>query len=214
MGTEPTPVVEKKPRRYLQRGLETRNRILQVAVGEFAQRGFEGTSTRAIAKLSDVPHTLIMYYFKSKEELWITSAKELLQPFIDREKQLVSELVDKSAAEQLKIIYADFIRFSAAVPLFHRMMANEGREKSERLIFLINSLNRRSTDLLAQLIRDAQAQGDLLPGDPYLMVYIMVGAATNPFAVGAEFEIISGRSPFSPEAVEEHLNICLRLFFP
>jgi AcrR family transcriptional regulator len=201
-------------RRYMQRGIDTRERILKIAVNEFAQRGFEGTSTRTVAKLAGVPHTLVVYYFKNKDELWITAARELFQPFLDREFQYMEELKGKGAVERLKIIVAGFVRFSAEVPLFHRLMANEGRESSERLKFLISSFNARSSKLLAQLIAEAQADGEFIEGDPFLLLYEIVGAVTNPFALSAEFKIITGRSPFAPRAVEEHLNNIMRLFFP
>lgn len=202
------------PRRHLPRGLEMREKILRVAVNEFAQRGFQGTSTRAIAKLCNVPHTLVLYYFRTKDELWITAARELFQPFIDREEAELQHADARSAIERLQQIYIEFIRFSAREPLFHRLMANEGREKSDRLTFLINSFNRRSSDALAALITEAQSQGNFIPGDPYLLLYTMVGAATNPFAIGAEFEIISGRSPFDAEVIEDHISNCMRIFFP
>jgi len=201
-------------RRYMQRGLDTRKRILKIAVNEFAQRGFKGTSTRTIAKLASVPHTLVVYYFKNKDELWITAARELFQPFLDWEFQYLEELKGKSAVERLKFVIAGFVRFSAKVPLFHRLMANEGREPSKRLKFLINSFNARSSKLIAQLITEAQSDGEFIAGDPFMLLYEIVGAVTNPFALSAEFKIITGRSPFAPRAVEEHLNNIMRLFFP
>ena len=198
----------------MQRGLDTRKRILKIAVNEFAQRGFKGTSTRTIAKLASVPHTLVVYYFKNKDELWITAARELFQPFLDWEFQYLEELKGKSAVERLKFVVAGFVRFSAKVPLFHRLMANEGREPSKRLKFLITSFNARSSKLIAQWITEAQSDGEFIAGDPFMLLYEIVGAVTNPFALSAEFKIITGRSPFAPRAVEEHLNNIMRLFFP
>ena len=57
-------------RRRQQRAVLTRERILEVAYKEFAEFGFEGTSTRTIAAKAGVNHPLVTYHFKNKEGLW------------------------------------------------------------------------------------------------------------------------------------------------
>ena len=57
-------------RRRQQRSLDTRERILEAAFEEFADRGFEGSSTRSVAAKAGVQHPLVTYHFKNKEGLW------------------------------------------------------------------------------------------------------------------------------------------------
>ena len=49
-----------------ERSLQTKNKILLAALTEFASTGFDGVSTRAIAKKAEVNHTLISHHFGSK----------------------------------------------------------------------------------------------------------------------------------------------------
>ncbi len=48
---------------------DARDRILRSALALFAERGFDGTATKAIAEHANVPSGLLFYYFSSKEQL-------------------------------------------------------------------------------------------------------------------------------------------------
>src|SRR5437764_12933714 len=58
-----------------QRSLTTRASILDAAIAEFAQRGFEGASIRAIADRLGLQHPLITYHYRSKDILWRAAAE-------------------------------------------------------------------------------------------------------------------------------------------
>src|SRR5260370_3559179 len=58
-----------------QRSLETRGAILDAAIAEFAERGFEGASIRAIADRLGLQHPIITYHFRTKDLLWPAPAE-------------------------------------------------------------------------------------------------------------------------------------------
>ena len=58
-------------------GQETREAILAAAMEEFAEKGFDGTSTRAICARAGVNNALVNRYFGSKENLYRLVAKRL-----------------------------------------------------------------------------------------------------------------------------------------
>src|SRR2546430_11043166 len=57
-----------------QRSLETRASILNAAIAEFAERGFEGASIRAIADRLGLQHPLITYHYRTKDIPWRAAA--------------------------------------------------------------------------------------------------------------------------------------------
>src|ERR1700753_2535669 len=58
-----------------QRSIETRTAILDAAIAEFAERGFEAASIRAIADRLGLQHPLITYHYRSKDILWRAAAE-------------------------------------------------------------------------------------------------------------------------------------------
>ncbi|MEW2573070.1 TetR family transcriptional regulator [Streptomyces sp. NPDC047070] len=59
-----------------------RDRILAAAREEFAERGFEKTSMRAIAKAADVDPALVHHYFGTKEQVFEASIEVAIGPLL------------------------------------------------------------------------------------------------------------------------------------
>ncbi|EIC85489.1 CerR family C-terminal domain-containing protein [Serratia sp. M24T3] len=77
------------------RGDETRQRIIDSAIVLFGELGFEGASTRAIAKHAGVNTPALQYYFENKEGLYVTCAEfladesyEWFEPLLERMAQV------------------------------------------------------------------------------------------------------------------------------
>ncbi|WP_221359374.1 TetR family transcriptional regulator [Streptomyces beigongshangae] len=60
----------------------TRDRILAAAREEFAERGFEKTSMRGIAKAADVDSALVHHYFGTKEQIFEASIEVAIGPLL------------------------------------------------------------------------------------------------------------------------------------
>lgn len=63
------------------RAAATRNAILEAARASFAERGFDGTSARAIAERAGITQPLINHYFGSKEALITAVMDDLVEDF-------------------------------------------------------------------------------------------------------------------------------------
>jgi AcrR family transcriptional regulator len=57
-------------RRPAEPGVDRRQHILEAALDVFADEGFEGATTKEIARRADVTPGLIYFYFRNKEELF------------------------------------------------------------------------------------------------------------------------------------------------
>ncbi|MEZ0106626.1 AcrR family transcriptional regulator [Catenulispora sp. EB89] len=112
---------------------DTRSRILDAAEHLFAERGFRGTSIRAITERAGANLAAVGYHFGSKAELLGAVARRVIEPInaaqsagLDR---LLARTPDPSAAE----LVAAF-----AGPLFDEMPAgDEGGARTSRLIVTI-----------------------------------------------------------------------------
>ena len=59
-----------------QRAQSTRTTILEAALAEFAEKGFEAASIRSIAERTGFQHPLITYRYPSKDLLWQAVAED------------------------------------------------------------------------------------------------------------------------------------------
>lgn len=80
------------------RGEETRRRILSAALRVFAAEGYDGASTRALARAAGVNLPAIQYYFGSKEGLYRAVIDHISQTVEDRFAPVMQQISEAVAA--------------------------------------------------------------------------------------------------------------------
>src|SRR5579871_1631091 len=79
----PPPKASKKPKRRhpptggYPRGSETQSRIIAAALDVFGAHGFDGASTRMIAKRARITLPALHYYFDTKEGVYLACAEHI-----------------------------------------------------------------------------------------------------------------------------------------
>jgi AcrR family transcriptional regulator len=200
-------------RRPQVRARETGEKILAAALKEFAEHGFVGASTRAIAAAAGVQHPLVNYHFKSKEGLWHAVLEATAGEFMQQFGARLAGLRGVDDVTKLRLVQEDFIRFSAENPHFHLLMSQAGRDPSKQFNVLVNEFVRPYFTAVSALIRSAQRAGYYVEGDPEHLQYLFIGATTRIFTLAAEVKLITGASPFSAPMLDRHVAACLGLFF-
>lgn len=194
------------------RGAETRARIVSAALHEFADRGFEGTSTREISALAGVNQGLITYHFASKESLW-KAAVDAMFAELDRELEMLAvELASLDVRGRLRALLVRWVRFVAAHPEQMRLMVQEGKSDGPRLAWLVDRHLRRFYELFDALAREAQDAGLIDADLPRAhLYYAVIGAASLIFTAAPECRRLTGRDPLRRAIVEAHAEALLRL---
>jgi AcrR family transcriptional regulator len=200
-------------RRQQQRAVTTRENIIAAALTEFATHGFQGVSTRTVAARAGVQHPLVNYHFKDKEGLWRAVLAATGGRFMKHFSARLAELRGVDEVARLRIVQEEFIRFAAGNLHFHLLMSQEAQRTGRQLGWLVSEMVKPYFDEIVPLIRSAQRAGAYIDGDPFHLQYLFIGAATRIFTLAGEVKLITGRSPFSPRMVEDHVAICLALFF-
>ena len=93
------------------RGGETRERLIEAAIDVFGRHGYEGATTRQIAKAAEANLAAIVYHFGSKEALYLAVVEHLVDE-INRRMGPVLAFVEASFPE----------RPAEAVALLKRML--------------------------------------------------------------------------------------------
>lgn len=189
---------------------ETRRKILQAALEEFAERGFDGASIRDIAAKAGVIHGLVKYHFENKERLWRTAVDYLFER--QAEEMARPEEFDKlSFEEQMKNWLMRYVRYSAKYPEHARIMVQESMRDSERLRWAVEKHVMANHKRTAEIFNVWIADG-LLPNISlqYLMP-ILAGAVQFPFLRAPSEKLSSGVDFNNPVQVDHYIDSLITL---
>jgi TetR/AcrR family transcriptional regulator len=193
---------------------DTRAAIINAAIELFSRRGFEGTALPAIAAKSGIPVPLIIYHFKSKDQLW-RSAVDAIYARLNAHLEEFRPQIE--AAQGL-----DFYRYAARAhitalakfPEYMRILFQEGTQASDRLTWLVEMHQNRMTDRLIAIIDRAQQEG-LLPAMNLVHAkFIYSGAFCLPIVLAPEYMLVTGDDSQCDAFIETHIDACLRMFAP
>ena len=139
-------------------GTETRQAILEAALDLFAERSFDGASTRVIAEHAGVTQPLLNYHFAGKEELWRAAVDDLFDRVRTSIQSRLRGLrgVDETTIATLMVRH--FVELSASNPQLHRIIMQESKRPGPRLDWLVDThvptaLHERGRDVRAACAR-------------------------------------------------------------
>lgn len=206
------PLAKKRVRREQQRALDTKQAIVEAALREFADKGFDGASTREIAEQADVNHRLIGHHFGGKDALWQATARHVFGAYAQRLRKRYRGLNGVDEPVLLRLMLREFIIFSAKMPQLHRFMVQANEGDQQRLDWLVTNYLAPGIAVELKLLRKAQNAGVLREGDVMHLRYLFIGAATSVFTLAAEYEKVAGQNPFDDKFVDKHVDTVLSLF--
>src|SRR6266852_5624929 len=190
-----------------QRSLTTRASILDAAIAEFAQRGFEAASIRAIADRLGLQHPLITYHYRSKDILWRAAAEHAFAQIRTEWDILAPEGSELSPLARLRQEYATLFRYTVAFPEFHRFMRQEALTNNPRLKWVAETVLAPLLGRLLPQIVAAQRQGLLPTVDPILFHYMMVSLTAALSEFGPEMQVTSGLSSGDTKVIEAYWRL-------
>jgi AcrR family transcriptional regulator len=180
------------------RAAETRELLLAAATEQFASFGFEGVSVRAIESHAGVQRGLVAYHFDTKEALWRQVVDRLFAQLDVRHQRTAETVRDLSPAERLPAFVATFVRFSAEVPALNRLMVQEGKARSWRMDYLVDTHVRRSVEQARALL------GIEIGPHGY---YALIGSAAFVFSMEYECERLFGVNPRTEAFIHAHARM-------
>jgi TetR/AcrR family transcriptional regulator len=178
--------------------------ILCAARSLFAEKGFDGTSTREIAARAGVNKRLVFYYFGSKEELYLAA----LEDFFKKVEILLQDFC--VSPEDLKDPWLSLIRFSdnfihfasknqEPIRILVREIMNEGKVLDTLTERYIRPIFQAGEEYLGNLVNSGE--GDHREVQHLLMSF--GGANLLYFLATPLLKRIWDRDPLSPEILEE-----------
>ena len=190
----------------------TREMILQAALREFAEQGYDGATTASIARRVGVTQPLVHYHFGSKEALWRSTVAWLFDALEERITASERGVEGMGPAARMVTLTYDFIDFFVEHAELARLMVNEGIVQTPRLTWLVETYLRRMFSKWEGFLiegRDAKLFKEI--PNAYIL-FAFLGALQNFFDMAPLVRELFGIDARSPETARDYANALIEIF--
>jgi AcrR family transcriptional regulator len=153
-------------RKESQDGPDTVERLIDAGRRLFAERGFDGTSVRAVTQEAGANLGAITYHFGTKENLYQATLARVFGPLQEGITRLVEAPLP--APDRLDLFVRAMFHHQTTHGDLPRFMAQEivlGDRPSPEILKTVRIV----VGGLARIMEEGQGEGTIVPGDPVLM---------------------------------------------
>lgn len=193
--------------------MQSRERLLSVALKIFAEHGYDGVSTNDIARAADLSQSMVHYHFGSKENLWKESIRYLMRSLGVRFPLAGTDLADLDALSRLKVITRRFITMSAHDPTLSQIIVHEGTVQSAPLKWLVDTYVRRGFSEFDAALEEAIAQGLVKPMPVADMANAIVSVCAFTFSLKPLVAEVYGLDLNDPALIDRMGDTLIEMIF-
>jgi AcrR family transcriptional regulator len=185
--------------------------ILDAALSVFAERGYAAAKLTEIAHRAGVSKAALYLYFETKEDLFRAVARSLAAPNLTALADALeaSQSPFAELAPALLARAAGLLSDARAVSIV-RMVLAESRNFPDLARIWREDVVEQVLSLVARLIARAQTRGEVVPGDPRLHAFSLMG----PLVMGGLFRAVFGEegtdAPDLGALAAQHIQTALR----
>lgn len=166
-------------------------RILDAALDAFGERGFHGARIDAIAAAAGLSKPNLLYYFRTKEELYTAVLRRTLEMWLEPLREL-DESRDPRAALEAYIVRK--LDYSRDMPVASRLFALEILQGAPLLGRVLDGPLKALVDEKVAILEGWIAAGRLAPVDPHTLVFA-IWATTQHYAdFSSQVAAVTGRT--------------------
>ncbi|WP_338112142.1 HTH-type transcriptional regulator RutR [Rosenbergiella australiborealis] len=185
-----------------------RRTIMSAALEIFSQFGLHGTSLDRVAELADISKTNLLYYFPSKEALYIAVLEDILDLWLAPLKAFEADQHAKVAIEQY--IYLK-LAVSRDYPQASKLFCLEMLQGAPLLNQTLSSSLKQLVDDKSAIIRDWIAAGQLAPIEPMHLLFILWATTQHYADFGVQIAAISGCTLNDPHFFQQTFDNLQRI---
>ncbi len=201
---KPARVFKPSTQRRRERALQDkRERVMKAALALFSKHGVNGTSVEQIAAKAKVSKTNLLYYFSSKEQLYLDVIKHLLDVWL---KPLHQFSVEQNAIDTLTNYIKVKLEMSRDNPAESKLFCMEVVQGAPLLLNELESPLCKLVEEKAKVIRAWINQGQLDEVDPYHLIF-SIWAITQHYAdFGVQVKAVTGKDLNDPDFFQSTLS--------
>lgn len=158
--------------------IDKRQAILEAAEKLFCETGYEGTSTRQIAKESGANMAMINYYFGSKEGVFLEIMNDRIASF-GSQLRIINE--DKiSSIEKLHRVIEGYVNRILSNTAFHKMMHRElSLTQRPEMYDKIKDAMSQNMLVIEKIITDGIEEGSFNQVDVRMVIATIMGTISH-----------------------------------
>jgi TetR/AcrR family transcriptional regulator len=192
-----TPTGKYKPGKIRDRNLTN---IINAAEEEFVQNGFRGASIQNIADRAGIPKANVHYYFKSKDNLYVT----VLDNIINLWNDVLGEItVDDDPAEVLDRFIRKKVELSYTHPRASKLYAMEMIQGAPHLKGYIRTEMRQFVRRKAQIIEQWIEQGRMDKVDPMHLIFLIWSSTQHYADFDVKILTVMNRAEYEADMIKD-----------
>jgi TetR/AcrR family transcriptional regulator len=150
-----------------------RDAVLREAALAFNRNGFHGTSLDDVAQRLGVTKATLYYYFPNKQAVLRACCEQSME-FVFKNLERACEQ-GHTGRERLMLVISGFIEYLAGeVSVSVMMLEEDTLDVTDRAA--VTQLRDRFEHALRELVREGITDGSIVPCDPKLVVFALLGA--------------------------------------
>jgi TetR/AcrR family transcriptional regulator len=181
--------------------------VLDSALDIFATYGFHGSTIDQIAAKAELSKPNVLYYFKSKEQIYQSLLERTLDGWLD---PFLAIDPDGDPIDEVTKYINSKMDMSFDNPLDSRLFAMEVLNGAPRLQDSMRNMLKVLVDEKAQVISTWMKQGKLKPVDPYHLIFSIWSVTQHYADFGVQIEILLDGKPKREVAKAAVLDILMR----
>ncbi len=197
--------VSQKSRTHKTTGRERQASIIAAAASLFAQKGFNGTTTREIARTAGISEALLFKYFPTKRALYAAILAEKVQ--LSQLLASVEDAAEKQDDVRVFTLIASFRIHRGSDPTLLRLLLFSALEGHELSDMFFRNRHRVFYEFLAGYIARRTREGSFRKVDPLLAAQSFIGMIVYHRLLHDIFGVPAHCSP--EEAVAGYVDVFL-----
>ncbi len=195
--------------------LDKQERVLDAALGEFAEQGYQAASLNRVVAKAGIAKGSLYQYFPNKEGIFNYIFQHALQVVRRTLTDVKEETLQENFFVRLEKSLLAGVRFSREHPrvfsLYLKIQFDKNIPFREEFLAAVR---RYATEYFASLFRRAQARGELRPGVPRKAVLFLLDAVFDRFLQAAAvpaLDVTLGLQQATDAAIHKHVRELISL---
>jgi AcrR family transcriptional regulator len=181
--------------------------ILELALEEFGQHGFEGANITDIAAKAGVAKPLVHYHFETKEKLWQAAVSYAMEKLSAEFRNMNFELKDLDPVAAISVVIRRYTYFCARNHAATNIVVQEVARGTDRAKWLADTYLKPLFLVAESFLQAAAAKGQLRDVNPAHLLSMVSGAINGFFAFSDLLSEMYDVDPLTEESAGEHAEM-------